>query len=130
MKVSDVSISMFEKLLRESVFPEYSAVANTEEGEQVHIYSSEYLPVATSRYPLSFKVTARSVSHGDLLKKVTPESITSVLGTFRESLTDAEECVFQITKYSTHIEEESGAFRLWCEVNLSNLNSEIVNRSW
>lgn len=33
MKVSDVSISMFEKLLRESVFPEYSAVANTEEGE-------------------------------------------------------------------------------------------------
>ena len=44
MKVSDVSISMFEKLLRESVFPEYSAVANAEEGEQVHIYSSEYLP--------------------------------------------------------------------------------------
>lgn len=105
-------------------------MANDEEGEQVYIYSSEYLPVTTSRYPLSFKVTARSVNNGELLKNVTPESIIAVLGTFRESLTDAEECVFQVSKYSTHVEQETGAFRLWCEVKLSNLNSEVVNTSW
>ena len=129
MKVSDVSVAMIEQVLRDGVFSEYRSLASTED-EEVRVYSSEYSPVEKSRTPLIYRVGAKSVVNGEVLKKVSPESIVAALGIFRAELEDATECIFQVNNYSTQSDADTGLFRLWFEIHLCNLSVEVQNRSW